>query len=117
MYLSTGRDTMTGGGGSDTFVWENRLEFGQGDVVTDFSATGPGADTLAFYTPDIAGMTTTLRLVNGTAATTAQATFIYNAVNDTLFWDPDGTGAAAALAIVRLTNVAALSSANFDLWT
>lgn len=117
MYLSNGRDTMTGGGGSDTFVWEARSEFGQGDVVTDFAATGAAADRLAFYTPNIPGMTTTLRLVNGTAATTAQATFIYNAVNDTLYWDVDGTGAAAAVAIVRLNNVAALSSANFDLWT
>jgi Ca2+-binding RTX toxin-like protein len=62
-------------------------------------------------------MSATLRLVNGTAATTAQATFIFNAANDTLFWDPDGTGAAAALAIVKLTNVASLSAANFDLWT
>ncbi len=117
MYLAKGRDTMTGGGGSDTFVWESRSEFGQGDVITDFAATGPGADKLAFYTPDIAGMSATLRLVNGTAATTAQATFIFNAANDTLFWDPDGTGAAAALAIVKLTNVASLSAANFDLWT
>lgn len=115
--LHDGRDTMTGGGGSDTFVWESRAEFGDGDVVTDFAATGAAADKLAFYTPDIAGMNTTLRLVNGTAATTAQATFIYNAANDTLYWDPDGTGATAALAVVKLTNVASLSASNFELWT
>lgn len=116
-YMALGRDTMSGGGGSDTFVWESRAEFGQGDVVTDFTATGTAADRLAFWTPGITGMDTTPRLVNGTAATSAQATFIFNAANDTLYWDPDGTGAAAALAVVRLTNVASLSAANFDLWT
>lgn len=117
MYLADGRDTMTGGAGADYFVWENRAEFGDGDVITDFTATGATHDILAFNTPLISGMTTTLRLVNGTAATTAQATFVFNAATDTLYWDPDGTGAAAALAIVKLTNVAALSAANFELWT
>lgn len=116
-YLALGQDTMTGGGGSDYFVWESRSEFGQGDVVTDFTANGLTADKIAFWTPGITGMTTTLELVNGTAATSAQATFVFNAANDTLYWDPDGTGATAALAVVRLTNVASLSAANFDLWT
>lgn len=117
MYLGDGRDTMTGGAGADYFVWESRAEFGDGDVITDFTAAGATHDILAFNTPSISGMGTTLRLVNGTAATTAQATFIFNAVNDTLYWDPDGTGAQAALAIVKLTNVAALSAANFEFWT
>lgn len=116
--LYDGRDTMTGGLGSDTFVWESLDHFGDGDVVTDFKAAGAGADVLAFYTPDIAGMTTTLTLVNGTAATqVGVGTFIFNAANDTLFWDGDGAGGAAAVAIVELTGVNALSASNFDLWT
>lgn len=116
--LYDGRDTMTGGGGSDTFVWESLDHFGDGDRVTDFKAAGPGADKLAFYTPDIDGMTTTLTLVNGTAATqVGVGTFIYNAANDTLFWDGDGAGGAAAVAIVVLTGVNSLSASNFDLWT
>jgi serralysin len=116
-WLGLGRDTMTGGGGSDTFVWESRSEFGQGDVITDFRAGGAAADRLGFSTAWIEGMDDTLRLVNGTAATTAQATFIFNSTNKILYWDPDGTGSASALAVVRLPNVAALTAANFDLWT
>lgn len=116
--LYFGRDTMTGGGGSDTFVWENLGHFGEGDVVTDFAATGPAADILAFYTPEITGMTTTLTLVNGTAATQAGVgTFVFNAANDTLFWDGDGAGGTAAVAVARLTGVNSLSAANFELWT
>lgn len=118
LWLNEGRDTMTGGGGVDTFVWNATSEFGQGDRVTDFKASGPGADKLAFYTPDINGMTTTLTLVNGTAATQAGVgTFIFNAANDTLFWDGDGAGGAAAVAIVLLSGVNSLSASNFDLWT
>lgn len=116
--LYDGRDTMTGGGGSDTFVWESLGEFGDGDVVTDFQATGPGADRLAFYTPGIAGMGPVLTLVNGTAATQAGVgTFVFNSANSILSWDGDGAGGAAAVAIVQLTGVSALSASNFELWT
>lgn len=117
-YLADGRDTMTGGGGSDSFVWDNTGDLGDGDRVTDFQTTGPAADRLAFNTPDIEGMTGTLTLVNGTAATQAGVgTFVFNAANNTLFWDRDGAGGAAQVAVVVLVGVTALSAANFDLWT
>ncbi len=113
-----GADLLTGGGGNDRFEWYEAGHFGQGDRITDFNASGAAAnvDRLGFDTFAFSGMTTTLRLVNGTAATQAAGTFIYNAANDTLFWDRDGTGAAAAVAVVRLDNVAALSAANFTLF-
>lgn len=115
-WMADGRDTMTGGAGSDTFVWETMSELGDGDSVTDFVATGAAADKLQFYTPDLAGMTTTLTLVNGTAATQAgDGTFVFNTANDTLYWDRDGAGGAAAVAVVVLTGVSSLSAANFDL--
>ena len=60
-------------------------------------------------------MTTTLHLVNGAAATDAVGTFVYKAANHTLFWDEDGTGAAAAMAIVVLNGVNALTAADFVL--
>ena len=113
-----GTDLMTGGGGNDTFEFLEGSGLGQGDRITDFLASGVAAniDVLAFRVSEYTGLTGTLRLVNGTAATQAGGTFVYNAANDTLFWDQDGTGAAAMVAVVILSNVAALSAANFELY-
>jgi len=59
-----------------------------------------------------------LTLVNGTAATQAGVgTFVFNSANSILSWDGDGAGGAAAVAIVQLTGVSALSASNFELWT
>ena len=110
-----GRDTMTGAGGADRFQFVQREHFGDGDVITDFQSGGGGnQDQLQIFVSNW-GATNTLHLVNGTAATGAFSTFIFNAVNDTLYWDADGTGAQAKIAVCVLTNVASLSGANFDL--
>lgn len=111
-----GDDTLTGGGGQDNFVWRYFSEIGANDIVTDFhSAADANKDTLAMNVTNWGG-TTTLHLVNGTRATAAVDTFIYNSANHSLSWDPDGTGALAAIHIVTLNGVAALSAANFDLF-
>lgn len=109
-----GADTMTGGGGSDTFEFWGEGDLGAVDRITDFSVA---LDRLAFDTAFFTGMTGVLTLVNGTAATAAVGTFVYNSANRTLYWDQDGTGAAAAQAVVVFSNaVAALNASNFDLW-
>ena len=110
-----GMDTLTGAGGNDYFQFVERNHLGDGDVITDFNAAaGANQDVLQIFVSNW-GATTTLHLVNGTAATGAFSTFIFNAANDTLYWDPDGTGAQARIAVSVLTNVASLSAANFDL--
>jgi Ca2+-binding RTX toxin-like protein len=110
-----GKDTMTGAGGADRFQFVQREHFGDGDVITDFHAgAGANRDVLQIFVSNW-GATDTLHLVNGTAATGAFSTFIYNAANDTLYWDADGIGAEAKIAVCVLTNVAALTAANFDL--
>ena len=114
-----GADTMTGGGGRDTFSWEDEDEFGSGDRITDFVAVGTAnLDRLGFDVEAFDNMTSTLRLVNGTSATTAAGVgqFVFNPLNDTLFWDENGSALGGSTAIVVLTNVAALSAANFDLF-
>ena len=114
----SGLDVMTGNGGNDRFEWYDQGDIGQGDRITDFAAGGPAGnvDRLGFEVAYFAGMTGTLHLVNGPQATQAVGTFIFRAGTDTLFWDPDGTGAAAAQAVVVLTGVNALSAANFELF-
>ncbi|WP_210527214.1 hypothetical protein [Rubellimicrobium arenae] len=107
-----GADSMTGGGGSDTFIWWEEDHLDRADRITDFS----GNDHLAFRVENFDGMTSTLRLVNGTAATTGRGTFVYNDANDTLYWDRDGTGGASARAVAVLAGVESLSASNFELW-
>lgn len=111
-----GRDMMRGGGGADQFVWRRDAEFGDGDVIADFSASGAGRDRLAFDREGIAGLSDTVSLVNGSAANAARGQFIFNPDTDTLYWDRDGTGSAAAVAIVKLTGVASLSQGNIEIW-
>ncbi len=108
-----GTDILTGGVGADGFYWYGDHEFGDGDRVTDFVAS---VDQVGFGVTEFVGMSTTLTLVNGTAATSNVGTFIFNAANDTLYWDVDGTGSTAAVAIVVLTNVNSLSASNFELF-
>lgn len=117
MGLGEGADTMTGAGGSDTFFWIDQIEFNSLDRITDFATSGAGADKLAFDAAGFSGMTSTVRVVNGTAATVAgQGTFVFNAVNDTLYWDGDGLGGAAMRSVVVLAGVNALAASNFEIW-
>lgn len=110
-----GDDTLRGGGGHDTFRWNQFYEIGEHDVIQGFHA-GAGAeqDKLKLGVTGWGG-TTTLHLVNGTAATAAVDTFLFNPTTHLLSWDPDGTGAQAAISIATLTGVSSLTAANFDL--
>jgi Ca2+-binding RTX toxin-like protein len=110
-----GDDTLRGGGGHDTFRWNQFYEIGEHDVIQGFHA-GAGAeqDKLKLGVTGWGG-TTTLHLVNGTAATAAVNTFLFNPTTHLLSWDPDGTGAQAAISIATLTGVSSLTAANFDL--
>lgn len=112
-----GNDTLTGGGGHDNFRWERQTDLNGVDLITDFggAAAGVELDILEFNMTNM-GASTTLTLVNGTAATAAVSTFIYSVANHMLSWDADGTGAQAAIQVATLNNVGTLSAANFDLF-
>lgn len=111
-----GADTLAGGGGVDHFYFNDDGVLGQGDRILDFKASGTGADRLSFEAGNFAGMTTTVTLVNGTAATSSVGTFIFNAADDTLYWDSNGTGAGGRSSVAVLVNVASLTSSNFELF-
>ncbi|MEO8243105.1 MAG: hypothetical protein ABI832_12420 [bacterium] len=112
-----GKDTMTGGGGNDYFGYYDSFDFGDGDVITDFKSSGAAGniDVLEFGSADFAGMTTTLHLVNGAAATEAVGSFVFKAANHTLYWDEDGTGAAAMVSVATLNGVTSLTADNIHL--
>ena len=106
---------MTGGAGADNFVFNAQLLTPA--TITDFTA---GADRLqisagGFGHGLVAGGTAPLV----TAATAASAThagtdgyFIYDNAN-TLSWDPTGGSGADAIALAKLTGLAALHASDF----
>ena len=111
-----GKDTMTGGGGNDEFEFWDLNEMNDQDVITDFtSGSGGNQDVLRFNMSNM-GASTTLTLVNGTAATQAVSTFIFDTATDKLYWDADGTGGGARVTVAVLQGVNSLSAANFDLF-
>ncbi len=89
-----------------------------GDVIHDFKSASANVthDFLSFDHLAFAGMTTVVSLVNGTAATAAVGTFIFDTATDLLYWGSDGTGAAAKVAVSRLVGVGSLAAADFDLY-
>lgn len=111
-----GDDTLAGGGGNDTFFWRTQDEIGDDDVVNGFAASGASADVLQFRYEFFNNMTSDVTLVNGSAATEAVGTFVFDGSTSTLYWDEDGTGGTAQIKIAVLTGVTALSAANFDLY-
>lgn len=112
-----GADTLSGGAGRDYFNFWRQDEMGATpDRVTDFVASGPGADILAFGYQNWTNMTTAVQVVNGASATNALGTFLFINATDQLIWDSNGNGAGGQTVVAILTNVTALSIANFEMW-
>jgi Ca2+-binding RTX toxin-like protein len=108
-----GADLLTGGGGEDTFRFRVRDDQRPwGDTITDFTS---GVDTLRFDVDNFNGMDGTVRLVNGTASGGTGSWFIYNAANDTLYWDRNGTEDGGRVRVAVLTGVDSLQASDFDL--
>jgi len=110
-----GSDTLTGGGGADRFVFANSPSATNVDTVLDFA---PGVDKLvlddAVFTALGAGALPAGALVMGSAATDANDRILYDAATGALFYDRDGTGAAAAVHFATLDNLpASLAASDF----
>jgi Ca2+-binding RTX toxin-like protein len=120
----SGSDTLTGGLGADHFVYAARsagldhiIDFsghgGQNDVLNfDHQAFGSG---LAVGGADTGTLDATHFVANATGATTAAEVFWYNTADHTLYFDADGSGTGAAVAIAVLDNAFLLNNTDFDL--
>ncbi len=111
----TAADRLTGGAGADTFVFHAPAE--GGDTITDFA---PGLDHIALDATGfgLAGpLTEGANFVAGAGATAvaAVATLAYDTATGQLWFDADGTGAAAATLLATLTGQPALTAADFQL--
>lgn len=110
----TGADTLTGGSGYDTFVFDTSPTSGI-DTITDFN---PAYDTIRLHSSVFTGLPTgklaSSAFQVGTAANDASDRIIYNKATGAVFFDPDGSGAAAAQQFAQLTPGTAVTNADFS---
>jgi Ca2+-binding RTX toxin-like protein len=96
-----GADTLGGGAGSDAFRFASPAE--GGDRILDFTA---GEDRLEVLAPGSGGLLPPGPLAQQSfalgAASAAAPQVVYDAQAGTLSWDPDGTGAGAAVVLATL---------------
>lgn len=108
-----GADQLTGGKGADRFVFN---DFNSKDKVTDFISKE--GDKLIIDKTVFTRLTDQFSasnlLVNKTGlAADAYDYLIFNSSNKTLYYDADGNGSGAAVAVVELTGVSTLQASDF----
>ena len=113
IFGGTGKDTLTGGAGADRFVFNSAPE---GDTITDFVQ---GTDKIVIDHTAFAAIHSSLGDLNpaefvvGAKALTADQHFVYNQATSSLYYDPDGSGAAAQTLLAKLSGAPALDVHDF----
>lgn len=132
-----GNDTLTGGAGADTFIYgkvltntasgdkntiaqtysEVATALTGTDIITDFNS---GTDKLQLNMDQYsafssAGSIASGNLVQGAGATATSSSefLIFDSSSHTLYYDADGSGSGAQVAIVTLTGVSSLAATDF----
>ena len=110
-----GADTLTGGSGPDRFVFSAPPGAAHADTITDFT---PGLDRIALAMSAFAalggpGGLPNGQFVAGPAPLNGNDRILHDAATGALFYDPDGTGAAAALRFATVTPGLVLSASDF----
>ncbi|HWT12883.1 MAG TPA: calcium-binding protein [Allosphingosinicella sp.] len=115
LYGSLGMDVLKGGAGLDRFLFNTALGSTNVDNIVDFSVP---ADSiyLARYVFTRAGATGTLGAAafrQGTAAADASDRIVYDQATGQIFYDSDGSGAAAQILFATVAVGTALTNADF----
>ena len=117
IYGGTGSDSLKGGSGADGYYFDSALSATTNvDKLSDFSVA---ADTI-FLDRDIftaitaSGPLAASAYRAGTAAADASDRIIYDSATGNIFYDSDGTGAAAAILFATVAAGTALTSADFS---
>lgn len=114
-----GVDTLRGGTGADTFRFDSPLD--PADLIEDFNAA---EDLLQFHTFNFAGLSAgplapeALQSGAGNIALTADVRMIFDTTTGGLYYDADGSGAAAAVQLATLSLAGmsgTLTAGNFDI--
>jgi Ca2+-binding RTX toxin-like protein len=112
-----GMDTLTGGLGGDTFVFDHTVAAGNVVTVADFTV---GSDTIQlslaiFAAAGPAGTLAAAAFRIGNVAQDADDRIIYNSVTGKLLYDADGAGGTAAKAFAVVGTGLALTESSFVL--
>jgi Ca2+-binding RTX toxin-like protein len=118
-----GNDIVSGGAGADHFRYEALSE--GGDHILDFNVAEDTIDVLvsgfAGLNPADVGKTADQVTglfdsdTSGTEATTTNARFHFDAANHTLYYDSDGSGGAASVALATFDDAATVQAHNVHL--
>jgi S-layer protein len=110
-------DSLTGGAGADSFVIKPTLVTGAGDSITDFTS---GSDRLVLKKIDFTALASTVGTgfstatdfvtIAGGVATAATDRIIFDSTNKIVYYDSDGSGSTAAVAIVTLVGQTVVAS-------
>jgi Ca2+-binding RTX toxin-like protein len=116
---NAGNNVLTGGSGNDLFRFDTVLNASTNvDTITDFAT---GVDDIQLENAIFTSLTATGGLNAGyfiggagvTAAADANDYLIYDSTTGALYYDPDGTGAAAATQFATLSTGLGLSAGDF----
>jgi len=104
-----GIDSLKGGAGNDFFVFSAPVSAANRDVITDFSNVSGNNDTIrlenAYFTKiGNPGVLRSTAFKLSTQAKDADDRIIYNKTAGYLYYDPDGSGAAAPVLIAQFSS-------------
>jgi Ca2+-binding RTX toxin-like protein len=113
----TAQDLLTGGHGSDHFVFGEVPGLAHHDRITDFSTADSILLTSGVFAAGAVGVLATdaYKLLGGTAVVDASDRILYDRATGSLYYDPDGSGAAARQLFAVLENRPAITVADFIL--
>jgi Ca2+-binding RTX toxin-like protein len=113
----TGLDTLSGGAGADTFHFGDTLNGTTNvDTIKDFSSIDLISLSAAIFTKagPVGALAADAFVANTSgAAADASDRIIYETDTGILRYDPDGTGAAAAIAFAKIDGLFAMNAADF----
>lgn len=109
----TGIDTMTGGTGADVFAF-NHTGATNREILTDFNAVDDALhfNNDAFTAFSYTGQLRASHFVSGTNALDTNDRFIYQQSTGSLWYDRDGSGAAAKVLVAELVDGTRLTAAD-----
>ncbi|HXJ02794.1 MAG TPA: NF038122 family metalloprotease [Micropepsaceae bacterium] len=121
LYGGGGADLLMGGAGNDHFVYKattNGLDsigdFTSGADVMDFARTAFGG-RLALNNANTGILDPSHFVANDTGSTTLSQKFWFDTANHTLYYDSDGSGSGAAVAIAQFDSSVTLQSSDIHL--
>jgi Ca2+-binding RTX toxin-like protein len=112
---NAGGDVLTGGAGNDAFRFAGAYAAaGEMDVVRDFVHGADHIELEYYYFAAIgSGTFDAANFVAGTHASTTSQHVIYNQTNGILYYDADGSGAGAQIAIARFDGHPVIDAGDF----